>query len=148
MYEAAAPRVDGVCARILGPGPDAADAAQRTLLRVFEQVHRFDPTRGSAMAWILTTATLQARTVRRSRGRRAAREVEVDALAFAAPLAERDDPRAELLALVALLDPADRETVLAAIGDRPRPQTAAATFRKRLQRALARLRAREAGHGG
>jgi DNA-directed RNA polymerase specialized sigma24 family protein len=138
VYGAVAPRVDAVCARILGAGPDADDAAQRALIRVFERVDTFDPARGSALSWILTTAALQARTVRRERGRRAGREVrEVEVAAC-----DDDDPRAELLALIAPLDATDRHTILAAIGDLPRPDAPPATFRKRLQRALDRLRRR------
>lgn len=140
MYDAVAPRVDAVCARILGAGPDADDAAQRALMRVFERVDTFDPARGAALGWILTTAALQARTVRRERGRRAVREVPD--LELVSPCAEPDDLRGELLALIAPLDDADRETILAAIGDLPRPDAPAATFRKRLQRALDRLRRR------
>jgi DNA-directed RNA polymerase specialized sigma24 family protein len=138
VYGAVAPRVDAVCARILGAGPDAEDAAQRALTRVFERVDTFDPARGSALGWILTTTALQARTVRRERGRRAAREVaEVE---LATPCA--DDAREELLALIAPLDAVDRQTILAAIGDLPRPDAPPATFRKRLQRALDRVRRR------
>lgn len=139
VYDRIGPRVDAVCARILGPGPDAEDAAQQALVRIVHQVHAFDPARGPAIGWILTTAAWEARTARRRRGRR--REGPLgpeDALPAAVP---PSDPHAELRDLVQLLDPADRDLVLASVGDGPRPDTTPAAFRKRLQRALGRLRA-------
>lgn len=138
VYDRVGPRVDAVCARILGPGPDAEDAAQQALVRIVQQVHAFDPTRGEAIGWILTTAAWEARTARRRRGRR--REGPLgpeDALPAAA---QYPDAGAELRALVQLLEPADQELVLASVGDGPRPDTTPAAFRKRLQRAVARLR--------
>lgn len=144
VYDAASGRIDAVCARILGPGADARDAAQQALVHVFERVDAFDPERGSALAWIVTVAAWEARTVRRRRGRAASREVGLAAAEERwAPSAE-DPEREARAALFSLLDgvtDADREVILAAIGDQDRPDVPPATFRKRLQRAIERLRA-------
>jgi RNA polymerase sigma factor (sigma-70 family) len=127
------------------PPPEAEDAAQETLLKLFRQASRFDPTR-SAVAWALGVAGFEIRTARRRRLRR--REDP----ALSARLGERShparDPEAEALAgdlesalrdTIGTLRPADVETLrLYALGERP--PVAAATFRKRVQRALARLR--------
>src|SRR5262245_55949266 len=51
------------------PPPEAADAAQEALGKIFRQAARFDSTR-SAMAWVLGVAGFEIRTSRRRRQRR------------------------------------------------------------------------------
>src|SRR5262245_8690429 len=127
------------------PAEDAEDAAQETLLKLFRQASRFDPEH-SVVAWALGVAAFEIKTARRRRLRR--REEP----ALGARLEERrhpgQDPEAEALATdlesalretMGTLRPGDAETLrLYALGRRPR--VAAATFRKRVERALARLR--------
>lgn len=142
VYAGLWPVVRGACHRVLEHPADAEDAAQQALLSLFEQAQAFDPDR-SVVGWALALATWQARTVRRQRTRR--REVAADA----AP--DRIDPTpdpemaAERRALIALVDrliaglsPLDRQTLERMRSDAAPP---GATFRKRRQRALARLRA-------
>jgi len=50
------------------------------------------------------------------------------------------DLRAAVTELVGELKPADTEALAVAMGYRPRPELPAATFRKRLQRAMTRLK--------
>jgi RNA polymerase sigma-70 factor (ECF subfamily) len=141
-YEAVAPKIDAVCARLLGAGPDAEDAAQQALMNLFERVGAYDPDRGPALPWVVGIAAWEARTVRRRRWRR--RE---DALADA-PIPEgpaeepawSDDRWDELDAVLATLQPIDREVVLAALGRGPSPIVAPAALRKRLSRAVQRIR--------
>jgi RNA polymerase sigma-70 factor (ECF subfamily) len=133
LYEAVAPRVDAICGRALGAGPDAEDAAQVALLHEFERVDRYDPARGPALPWILGIAAWEARTVARRRHRRREDAVEVEV--------EAPTPADDLAPVLAELSPADREVVLAALGVVERPPVPPATFRKRLQRTVARLRA-------
>ena len=127
------------------PAEDAEDVAQRALLRLFERASEFDPQR-DALAWALGITAWEIRSLRRWRGRK--REVPVpdgvgmDGLVKdAAPTPEElllssERDRALHVAL-ATLGPTDAETLRAfAEGDRPR----GAAFRKRLQRAHARLR--------
>lgn len=134
-YDVVAPRVDALCARLLGPGPDAEDAAQQALMRLFERVAAFDPTRGPALPWVLGIAAWEARTVRRRRERRREDPWE-DRAAGAVP----EDRWDELERVLATLGPVDREVVSAALGRAERPDVAPATARKRLQRALDRIR--------
>jgi RNA polymerase sigma-70 factor, ECF subfamily len=133
LYDAVATRVDAICARALGPGPDAEDAAQTALVKLFERVDRYDPRRGPALPWILGIAAWEARTVRQRRVRRREDLVEVDV--------EAPEPAPDLLGALPDLAPADREVLRAALGEIERPDVAPATFRKRLQRTLERLRA-------
>lgn len=142
VYDEVGPRVDALCVRLLGSGPDAEDAAQQALIRVFEQVDRYDPAIGPAIGWILGLAIWEARTVRRRRSR-SREEPWGEAVMPGAVTAARDeeaDTEAEVDAALAGLRPVDREVVLAVLGRGPRPDTSPAAFRKRVQRAIERLR--------
>ena len=127
------------------PAGDAEDAAQEALLRVFARASEFDPRR-DALSWALGIAAWQIRTAR-TRTRRRREEPEE-------ALPERADsttsPEAEAMAreaqtalerALAELSPSDAATLLAyARGERP--DLPGATFRKRVERALSRLRER------
>ncbi len=144
VFAAALPLVRDLTRRMLGEA-DAEDAAQEALIKVFARAGEYDPER-DALAWILAIAGYECRTVRKRRLRR--REVAIDAAtdgSDATPedrLLEREigDALGETLGA---LSSADAATIALAI-ERERGGAvgvAAATFRKRLQRALARLRA-------
>jgi RNA polymerase sigma factor (sigma-70 family) len=132
-------------ARHLRP-EEAEDAAQEALVKIFFRASDFDASR-SALAWALGIAAFEIRTARRRRQRRreesAPAEI-LDAARAPAPTPEAEamvrDLEATLVELLGALRPEDAETLrLYARGDRP--ALAAATFRKRVERALARLRA-------
>jgi RNA polymerase sigma-70 factor (ECF subfamily) len=140
-FRALWPILGAFSARALGRDAEAEDAAQQTLLRVFAQAATFDRER-DGVAWVLTIASYECRTFRRRAARR--REQGLDA---AEKLGTADETP-EALAVQRDLETAAREVlgglreedaraVLDAIGE-TRP--AGATFRKRLQRALGRLR--------
>jgi RNA polymerase sigma factor (sigma-70 family) len=138
------PLLRGFAARCL-PWQEAEDAAQEALLRVFARAAEFDRQR-DALSWVLGIAAYEIRTVRQRRRRRHRREHPDDALAG------RPDPgrSPEEIALAAELEralgealgalrPVDAETLLAyARGERP--DLPGPTFRKRVERALGRLR--------
>jgi RNA polymerase sigma-70 factor (ECF subfamily) len=126
------------------PPAEAEDAAQEALLKIFRRAAEFD-TRRSALAWALGIARWEIRTWRRKRRRR--REESMGGAAghraSAAPspeetLVARDTERM-LAAALGTLSPADLET-LRLYRNGERAAVAAATFRKRVARALARLR--------
>ena len=130
-------------ARQILPVEEADDAAQEALLRIFRRASEFDPAR-DALSWTLGVAAWQVRTHRTRRRRR--RE-------DAAPrLLERVDPgpspeeRAAAAELAAAMDraladlPAGDAATLLAYARGERPGLPGATFRKRVERALARLR--------
>lgn len=131
----------GALARRFVPAKDADDVAQRALMSVFARALELDPKR-DPLAWALTIVAWEARTQRQRMRRR--REVDVEALARTAaeaPLpdesAEAAERHARLEDALASLSPSDRETLLAFARDERAP---GATFRKRLERALRRLR--------
>lgn len=141
-FETLWPLLRGVAARHLPPA-DAEDAAQEALLKIFSRAGSFDPER-SAVAWAIGIAGWEVRTARRRRMRRR----EAPLLPAGAGPDAAPDPEAELLArdleatleaALGALAPADAATLrLYARGERA--PIAAATFRKRVARALARLR--------
>jgi RNA polymerase sigma-70 factor (ECF subfamily) len=127
------------------PAGEAEDAAQESLLRIFFRASEFDPKR-DALAWVLGIAAWQIRT-HRTRARRRREEAltaaedpehpdrspEADALAR--------ELAAELDRALAALSTSDAATLLAyARGEKP--DVPGATFRKRVERALERLRSR------
>jgi RNA polymerase sigma-70 factor (ECF subfamily) len=142
LFDALAPVVSAYCARVLGDRALADDTAQDVLVRVLTRAGEFDRER-DALAWVLGIATWQCRTARRTVQRRG----EVDLAAAPEPRATADDAvdRDLVRAAVAAigdLSPTDAATIAAAIfdDDSLRAGVAPATFRKRLERALGRLR--------
>ncbi|HEY2749431.1 MAG TPA: sigma-70 family RNA polymerase sigma factor [Polyangia bacterium] len=158
VFELAWPRVREVAARMMRDAADAEDAAQSALLKLFERASEFDPAR-DALAWIVGIVSYECLTLRKKRARR--RET-----GEAAALAGRDDGargaeelliarelEAVALAVLGSLRDEDRRTLRIAIfgeggdcGDGAR-DVAPATWRKRLERALVRLRAAWRDHG-
>jgi RNA polymerase sigma-70 factor (ECF subfamily) len=145
------PLLRGFAGRCL-PAAEAEDAAQEALLRVFSRASEFDPRR-SALSWVLGIAAWEIRTV----WTRARRRKEEPAKAMPEAADSAPSPEASAMAreanealerALSALSPSDAETLLAyARGERP--SLPRATFRKRVERALARLRAGwRMDHGG
>lgn len=142
VFERLWPLFRGFAGRCLPPA-DAEDAAQEALLRVFSRASEFDAGR-DALSWALGVAAWQIRTIRTRTRRR--REDGTGALRESADLrpspedeAVGRDASAALDRMLAELSPADAATLLAyARGERP--DLPAPTFRKRVERALRRLR--------
>lgn len=131
-------------------GEDGEDAAQAAILRVFSRAGDYDREH-DALAWALGIAAWECRTLRKRRERRR----EEFALAPAAlPDSSTSSPEAAAVerdlreaaeAVLGTLRPIDIETITAAASGR---REQGATFRKRLERALARFRlAWRARHG-
>ena len=137
------PLLRGFAARFLA-WPDAEDAAQNALLRVFSRCGEFDRTR-EALPWILGIAAYEIRTARRRQFRRRQdATVAPDDRRDPGPSPEDEAAAAERARLLhdvlSRLRPVDAETLLAyARGDRL--SLPGATFRKRVERALVRVRA-------
>jgi RNA polymerase sigma-70 factor, ECF subfamily len=127
---------------------DGEDAAQHALLSVFSRATEYDPGR-DALAWALGIAAWECRTIRRKGDRRketaAAIPEQVDPGSTPEEAVIDRDLRDAAVAVIGTLRPIDAETIAAlAAGARP----GGPTFRKRVQRALARFRtAWRARHG-
>ncbi len=148
LFAALWPIVVGYAARFLGDAALAEDCAQDALVRLFGQLDRFERDR-DALTWALTHATWQCRTARRSRQRRG--ETSLDAAPVGGAPQEIHDERESAvdrelvraaLDTLATLPARDREILYATLtdDDELRRAIAPATFRKRLERALGRLR--------
>jgi RNA polymerase sigma-70 factor (ECF subfamily) len=143
LFDAVWPAVHGLCRR-MAPR-DADDAAQEAMVRVFTRAAEFDRER-DGLTWILAIAAWECRTARRRAGRRGETAIPDDRTTSADDAPDETLARRELLAAAAealgSLSDADVATITAALVEDPaaRDGIAPATFRKRLERALGRLR--------
>jgi RNA polymerase sigma-70 factor (ECF subfamily) len=133
--------------RVLGDAAEAEDAAQAALLKVLLHAAEFDPAR-DAVTWALGLAFFECLSLRK----RALRRRETGDAALFASVAAREgtpedqvierDLRAAATSTLGILSRKDVEILEAAIeGWRPAgPERARAAFRKRVQRAIDRVR--------
>ncbi len=75
LYDSVAPRVYGLVHRILRDVYQSEEVTQEVFLQLWETSHRFDPTRGSAISWIMTMT--HRRAVDRVRSTQAQRRRDV-----------------------------------------------------------------------
>ena len=130
-------------ARHLGTA-DAEDVAQQALLKAFFHAVRFDRDR-DALAWVLGIAAHEIQSIHRKRRRERPEDEDAagnrrDGSPSPEDLAIATDLRLALEGTLVDLSPGDAETLACFAHDRRPAGVAAATFRKRLQRALGRLR--------
>jgi RNA polymerase sigma-70 factor (ECF subfamily) len=143
-FEVMWPVLRAYSARALTNAADAEDAAQQALVKFFDQVADFDGRR-DPLAWALTIAAFECRTHRRRLERRKERDLSGAHEALAScgtpedALIEKDLESAAREVLGTLSEP-DVRTILAAMEEERDERQKGATFRKRLQRALSRLR--------
>lgn len=156
VFDLAWPEVQTVARRMMRAAADADDAAQSALCKLFERASEFDPAR-DALAWIVGIASYECLTLRKKAARRK-EHGGTDALEAVAdeardPEARAIDAELEAVALAVLgtLEARDRETLrVVMFGDSARDvegAVAPSTFRKRVERALVRLRAAWRDHG-
>lgn len=107
LYDALVGRVYGLAMRITGLAQVAEEVTEDTFWQVWRQAPRFDASRGSALAWIVTIARSRALDARRAMG----------------PEAVTDDLD---LILNAIVDPVDLSDAASAAQDNDRLQGALA----------------------
>ena len=83
LYDRSAAQVFGLVRRVIRDPAQSEEVTQEVMLEVWRSASRFDPHRGSAMAWLLTLA--HRRAVDRIRSGQAAAEREVRAAAATGP---------------------------------------------------------------
>lgn len=137
VFDEGWPLLRGFCRRMLRDASEAEDAAQRALIRLFEQASQYDVDR-DGLAWALEIALWECRTVLRRRGR--SRTEAMSAAAYdvsdGAPSAEavfeRKEVEAALAETLGTLSAVERRALLDGL--------TGTTWRKRRQRALSRLK--------
>jgi RNA polymerase sigma factor (sigma-70 family) len=127
--------------RMLAGAPEAEDAAQQALLKVFSRAANFDPGR-DALSWMFALTAFECRTLRKRRERQAEEHRLPEVLSEGNPESALSELQLLSLAREVLgeLRPADAEALRAAWESAPRPALSGAAFRKRVQRAVERLR--------
>lgn len=129
-----------LCLSILKNEADAADAAQEAMKKILERASDYDKSR-PAMPWALALAAWECRTLAQKQRRR--RETD-----GAAPETGGEDPEEQFVrtslaraahAALGKLSQSDQETLFATFGEEA-ASVSGATFRKRRQRALTRLK--------
>jgi RNA polymerase sigma factor (sigma-70 family) len=144
MFDALWPLVRRFAERALGSSFDAEDAAQVALLKLFERAGEFDATR-PALPWIFGVVAYECRSLRQRRIRRREALVDTPPDEMSADdddveqQAMRRDLESALHEVIGTMRDDDR-TTLAALMEGRRPDVPEATFRKRVERALKRLR--------
>jgi len=144
VFEAVWPIVRDFCRKMLATAADAEDAAQQAIIRTFAQASDYDVSR-DGLAWVLEISLWECRTMLRRRAR--SREHELSAQAMTVPdlgaspeeAAERRDLEAALAAALGGLTQADRAALADGLTGE-QAGVAPATWRKRRERALSRLR--------
>jgi RNA polymerase sigma factor (sigma-70 family) len=154
LFQSLWPLLQRFARRLVANEADGDDAAQQALLKIFARAREYDPSR-QALPWVLAIAHNECRTLRKQRLRR--REVGSEPAAqLTAPHLSPEhalmtrELEAALSAAFSDLRPEDVHTLALSVAeDRgERPEVPAATFRKRVERALERLRlAWRAKHG-
>jgi RNA polymerase sigma factor (sigma-70 family) len=151
LYDSLCPLVQRLSARMMRGAPEAEDAAQEAMMKLFARASQFEPGR-SVTTWVLAITAYECRTLlQRQRRRR-----EDDSLVETRLDETAGSPEAELIARD--LEAAAREVfgtlratdiaTLEASARSERPDLPQATFRKRFERAVARFRATwRARHG-
>lgn len=152
IFAATWPLAHRLAVRTLGATEEAEDAAQCALMKVFSRATEFRSD-GDALSWILGITAYECKTSRQKVRHR--RESVGDDQSIQQQLDERVDAEGELLgqsmkatlrSLLGELSPRDQEAILASIEEMAKPDIAPATFRKRLERAMGRLRDKWSDH--
>lgn len=142
LYEMLWPLVHRFAQKALPGSPDADDVAQVSLMKVFARAAEFDRDR-DALSWILGVTAYECRTFRQTHRRRREDSSPEDIHMEEGPNPEQNaiarDLEMAALDVLGTLRPIDVETIRAMMDDR-KPEVPSATFRKRCERAIHRLR--------
>ena len=140
VFAALWPIVSSFCRGALGDA--SQDAAQETLMKVFQQAHQFRP-RGDAVAWALEIATWECRTELRRRARELAAPLSnADGVQTGADVAselERKQLAAAVRASIAHLAPGDQSLVISVLDETFPPGSGGTTVKPSVSKSNRRL---------
>jgi len=136
------PALLAFCKRALVPS-DAEDAAQLALFKVFDRASTFQRDK-DALTWAITIAAWEVRTIRKRHVRSRSTSIDADEQASAADDPERSAADHELVeaaqAVLGSLAEDDRATLAATLAEETPAGVSGPAFRKRRERAMARLK--------
>jgi RNA polymerase sigma-70 factor (ECF subfamily) len=136
------PALLAFCKKALVPS-DAEDAAQLALLKVFDRASTFDRDK-DALTWALTIAAWEARTIRKRNFRSKSASIDTDKRPSLDGDPESATTEHELVEaareVLGSLSESDRATLVATFEEDRPTGLSGATFRKRRERAVARLK--------
>ena len=142
VYATLWPVLTSFCAKMLS-GTDAEDATQQALLKVFSRASTFDRG-GDALTWAITIAAWEVRTIQKQMARSRTTFVEGHDAADPAESPEARISREQLVTVarhvLGTLSESDQQTLVATFNQQRPASVPGATFRKRRERALARLK--------
>lgn len=142
VYSLLWPVIAAFCRKTLGYA-DAQDAAQQALLKLFDQAATFDRRR-DVVTWALAVAAWEVRTVRKRHERSKLALYDDAHAADDAKDPEWEIAERELIeaacSVLGQLSGNDQETLISTFSEEAPEGVAGATFRKRRERALVRLR--------
>jgi len=143
VYAQLWPIVKAFCGKTLSVA-DAEDAAQQALLKVFDRAATFERDR-DALTWALSIAVWEVKTIRKRYQRNKTTALEEQPLPTAYDDPEGLNAERQIVEgaqqVLGQLSAQDQETLLATFHEENPDVVAGATFRKRRERALTRLRA-------
>lgn len=143
LYDALWPMVRRLTERMMQGAPEAEDAAQEAILKLFARASDFEPGR-SVQAWLLTITAYECKTLLKKRWRRREDAAPGVLRSPAGPSPEDEVIARELEAaareVLGTLKPLDVEVLRAAVNEVRLDHISPTTFRKRLERALRRVR--------
>lgn len=146
VFDNSWPLVHRLAIKMIGAGADAEDIAQQALLKVFSRAQEFEKGR-DALSWILGITAFECRTLKQKYRRRKENftsEENFNQIADSKLSAEdeilQNNLEHSVRELISELSPQDQEAILVSFGETARPKLAGATYRKRLQRAMDRLK--------
>lgn len=145
IFELVWPSVKNFAERALNNSPDAEDAAQSALLKIFAQASGYKKEL-DALPWILTVTAFECKTIRQKHTRRreqGAMDLVIDqatdnSLNSEEILIEKD-LYAALNKVIESLPLSDQETIKVAFERKERPNIPPATFRKRVERTIKKI---------
>ena len=146
IYEMTLPIVHRFAAKMISNKSEADDIAQTALMKVFSRCAEFRRD-GDALSWILGITAFECRTARQKVKRRKEEFGQEDSLDQKADLSATAEEKLITKNLEDAIQEAlsglsfeDQETIRISIHEMERPNIPATTFRKRLERALGRLK--------
>jgi len=142
VYARLWPILSSFCAKTLSDA-DAEDAAQQALLKVFDRAPTFERER-DALTWALSISVWEVKTIRKRHTRSRLTALDEQPLPSMSDDPEGLNAERQIVEaarqVLGQLSEQDQETLLATFHEETPEAVAGATFRKRRERALTRLR--------